>query len=179
MLNNSKGERPLAAAMPSDDAAALKHRPVRCQEFTGPSAVRALPIPPRPVAAPAVLAGEPVLLKKAVCMHEEDAGLLWKHSEYRTGYAEVRRWVFTGCSIALAVLHAWWFRLRSPACPSALLSPACWHQICYVPAHSSAPQLRSRRLVLSFICTGRLGAGKCWMLGGRVFGPWLRCTAFP
>lgn len=24
-------------------------------------------------------------------MHEEDAGLLWKHSEYRTGHAEVRR----------------------------------------------------------------------------------------
>ena len=33
-----------------------------------------------------------MLLKKAVCMHEEDAGILWKHSEYRTGYAEVRRW---------------------------------------------------------------------------------------
>jgi primary-amine oxidase len=32
-----------------------------------------------------------VQLKKAVCMHEEDAGILWKHCEYRTGHAEVRR----------------------------------------------------------------------------------------
>lgn len=31
-------------------------------------------------------------LKKAVCMHEEDAGLLWKHMEYRNGHAESRRW---------------------------------------------------------------------------------------
>jgi primary-amine oxidase len=27
--------------------------------------------------------GEPVLMKNAVCMHEEDVGLLWKHVEYR------------------------------------------------------------------------------------------------
>ncbi len=31
------------------------------------------------------------MIKKAVCLHEEDAGLLWKHMEYRTGHAEVRR----------------------------------------------------------------------------------------
>lgn len=49
----------------------------------------ALPLPRRKCWC---AAGEPVLLKKAVCMHEEDAGILWKHSEYRTGYAEVRRW---------------------------------------------------------------------------------------
>lgn len=30
-------------------------------------------------------------MKKAVCLHEEDVGLLWKHMEYRTGYAESRR----------------------------------------------------------------------------------------
>lgn len=35
--------------------------------------------------------GEAVELKKAVCLHEEDAGLLWKHMEYRTGHAESRR----------------------------------------------------------------------------------------
>ncbi|KAL4418888.1 hypothetical protein ABPG77_010057, partial [Micractinium sp. CCAP 211/92] len=35
--------------------------------------------------------GEPVELKKAVCMHEEDTGLLWKHMEYRNGHAESRR----------------------------------------------------------------------------------------
>lgn len=36
-------------------------------------------------------AGEPMLIKKAVCMHEEDAGMLWKHVEYRTNHSEVRR----------------------------------------------------------------------------------------
>jgi hypothetical protein len=35
--------------------------------------------------------GEPVELKHAVCMHEEDAGLLWKHVDYRTGHSESRR----------------------------------------------------------------------------------------
>lgn len=36
-------------------------------------------------------AGEPYTIKKAICMHEEDAGILFKHMEYRTGHAEVRR----------------------------------------------------------------------------------------
>ena len=36
-------------------------------------------------------AGNPMVIKKAVCMHEEDAGILWKHMEYRNGTAEVRR----------------------------------------------------------------------------------------
>jgi primary-amine oxidase len=35
--------------------------------------------------------GEPRLLKKAICMHEEDNGLLWKHVEYRNGHSEARR----------------------------------------------------------------------------------------
>mmetsp|Transcript_71430 Transcript_71430/g.225594 ORF Transcript_71430/g.225594 Transcript_71430/m.225594 type:complete len:376 (+) Transcript_71430:194-1321(+) len=35
--------------------------------------------------------GEPYTIKKAICMHEEDAGLLWKHVEYRTGHNEARR----------------------------------------------------------------------------------------
>ncbi len=39
----------------------------------------------------AVFAGEPWAIKKAVCLHEEDAGILWKHMEYRNGHAEVRR----------------------------------------------------------------------------------------
>ena len=30
-------------------------------------------------------------MKKAVCLHEEDAGILWKHTDYRSGHAEVRR----------------------------------------------------------------------------------------
>jgi Cu2+-containing amine oxidase len=28
-------------------------------------------------------AGQPVVIKNAVCLHEEDAGLLWKHLDYR------------------------------------------------------------------------------------------------
>ena len=36
-------------------------------------------------------AGEVMEIPKAVCLHEEDAGVLWKHMDYRTGHAEVRR----------------------------------------------------------------------------------------
>ena len=35
--------------------------------------------------------GEPVIKKKAVCMHEQDEGILWKHVEYRNGHNESRR----------------------------------------------------------------------------------------
>lgn len=28
-------------------------------------------------------AGQPVVIKNAVCLHEEDHGLLWKHVDYR------------------------------------------------------------------------------------------------
>lgn len=35
--------------------------------------------------------GEPYNVHKAVCMHEEDGGVLWKHVEYRNGMAETRR----------------------------------------------------------------------------------------
>jgi primary-amine oxidase len=35
--------------------------------------------------------GEPFLIRNAVCMHEEDYGLLWKHYDVHTGNTEVRR----------------------------------------------------------------------------------------
>ncbi|QDZ20279.1 copper amine oxidase [Chloropicon primus] len=35
--------------------------------------------------------GEPYTVKKVVCLHEEDDGLLWKHVEYRTGHNQSRR----------------------------------------------------------------------------------------
>ena len=35
--------------------------------------------------------GEPVQIPNAVCLHEEDFGILWKHTDWRTGRAEVRR----------------------------------------------------------------------------------------
>jgi primary-amine oxidase len=35
--------------------------------------------------------GEPVLIPNAVCIHEEDYGLLWKHTDWASGQTEVRR----------------------------------------------------------------------------------------
>ena len=35
--------------------------------------------------------GEPFTIKNAVCMHEEDFGMLWKHMDFRTDRVEVRR----------------------------------------------------------------------------------------
>ncbi len=35
--------------------------------------------------------GEPVRIPNAICMHEEDASIGWKHVDFRTGRAEVRR----------------------------------------------------------------------------------------
>jgi primary-amine oxidase len=36
-------------------------------------------------------AGEPVTIPNAVCMHEEDTGIAWKHTDFRTGAVQVRR----------------------------------------------------------------------------------------
>ncbi len=35
--------------------------------------------------------GEPVRLRNVICLHEEDFGLLWKHTDTKLGGAEVRR----------------------------------------------------------------------------------------
>ncbi|MBN8941102.1 MAG: primary-amine oxidase [Rhizobiales bacterium] len=35
--------------------------------------------------------GQPFVMKNAVCMHEEDYGIIWKHYEFRNGLFEVRR----------------------------------------------------------------------------------------
>ncbi len=35
--------------------------------------------------------GEVVTIKNAICLHEEDAGILWKHMDWRTNETEVRR----------------------------------------------------------------------------------------
>jgi primary-amine oxidase len=35
--------------------------------------------------------GAPVTIPNAICMHEEDAGIAWKHTDFRTGHVEVRR----------------------------------------------------------------------------------------
>ena len=36
-------------------------------------------------------AGDPVVIPNAICMHEEDVGVLWRHIEWRDGTGEVRR----------------------------------------------------------------------------------------
>jgi primary-amine oxidase len=36
-------------------------------------------------------AGEPMVIENAICMHEEDVGISWKHTDFRTGEVEVRR----------------------------------------------------------------------------------------
>jgi primary-amine oxidase len=35
--------------------------------------------------------GEPVVIPNAICMHEEDYGILWKHTDQHSGRTEVRR----------------------------------------------------------------------------------------
>ncbi|KAL2892276.1 Copper methylamine oxidase, partial [Bienertia sinuspersici] len=35
--------------------------------------------------------GEVETIENCVCLHEEDHGILWKHQDWRTGLAEVRR----------------------------------------------------------------------------------------
>ena len=35
--------------------------------------------------------GRVVTIKNAICVHEEDVGMLWKHTDWRTGQSEVRR----------------------------------------------------------------------------------------
>jgi primary-amine oxidase len=35
--------------------------------------------------------GEPVVVPNAICLHEEDDGMLWKHTDFRTGHVEQRR----------------------------------------------------------------------------------------
>jgi primary-amine oxidase len=35
--------------------------------------------------------GHPLVMPNAICLHEEDHGIAWKHTDFRTGHAEVRR----------------------------------------------------------------------------------------
>jgi primary-amine oxidase len=35
--------------------------------------------------------GEVCVIENAICLHEEDCGILWKHTDWRTGHVEVRR----------------------------------------------------------------------------------------
>ena len=100
-------------------------------------------------------AGDIMEIPKAVCLHEEDAGILWKHMDYRTGHAEVRRsrrLVLSFISTVVNYEYAfyWYFYqvslpfsltlcLLPMAMPSTLLLhtgnlpfaiPFCWHPCC-------------------------------------------------
>src|ERR1051325_120736 len=35
--------------------------------------------------------GQPTTIRNAICMHEEDYGLLWKHVDWRNNYTDSRR----------------------------------------------------------------------------------------
>src|SRR5207245_1759534 len=35
--------------------------------------------------------GKPMTIQNAICLHEEDAGILWKHFDARSGITEMRR----------------------------------------------------------------------------------------
>ena len=70
-----------------------------------------------------------MVIKKAVCMHEEDAGTLWKHTEYRTGHSEVRRSRRLVLSFIATIANYeygfyWYFYQVSCPLPFALLQHA-------------------------------------------------------
>jgi primary-amine oxidase len=61
------------------------------------------------------MTGEPLTIEKAICIHEEDAGLLWKHWDFRTDRAEVRRArklvVSTICTVGNYEYALYWYFL--------------------------------------------------------------------
>ena len=57
--------------------------------------------------------GHPITMKKAICMHEEDQGILWKHVEFRNGHNESRRArELVVSSIATVVNYEYLFYVR-------------------------------------------------------------------
>jgi primary-amine oxidase len=59
------------------------------------------------------LDGEPWTIEKAICIHEEDAGLLWKHTDFRTERSELRRnsklVVSTICTVGNYEYALYWY----------------------------------------------------------------------
>ena len=71
-----------------------------------------------------------MIIKKAVCMHEEDYGTLWKHTEYRTGHSEVRRSRRLVLSFISTIANYeygfyWYFYQVTPCCQQPCLALAC------------------------------------------------------
>ncbi len=114
------------------------------------------------------MAGEPWEIKKAVCLHEEDAGILWKHMEYRNGHAEVRRSRRLVLSFVATVVnyeycfywHFYQVQRSYPSCCSVLISKtvhvaghACRHSrpsIHYILLAQAALSLSCAPMPLTF-----------------------------
>ncbi|MFT4181419.1 MAG: primary-amine oxidase [Rhizobium sp.] len=57
--------------------------------------------------------GEPWTIEKAICVHEEDSGLLWKHIDFRSERAEIRRGaklvISTICTVGNYEYALYWY----------------------------------------------------------------------
>ncbi|MUO80895.1 primary-amine oxidase [Agrobacterium vitis] len=57
--------------------------------------------------------GDPWTIEKAICIHEEDSGLLWKHMDFRTERSEIRRGaklvVSTICTVGNYEYGLYWY----------------------------------------------------------------------
>lgn len=78
--------------------------------------------------------GEAVVIPKAICLHEEDAGMLWKHTDTQLNHVEVRRnrrlvisQVSTFANYEYGMF--WYFYLVS-ACRQGMLLGSGWHSCC-------------------------------------------------
>jgi primary-amine oxidase len=63
--------------------------------------------------------GQPVERKNAICMHEEDAGVLWKHVEYRDGHNEARRGrelIISSIATVVNYEYLFYWHLRQDGC---------------------------------------------------------------
>lgn len=59
--------------------------------------------------------GTPIPKKKAICMHEEDQGILWKHVEFRNGHNESRRsreLVISSIATVVNYEYAFYWRIK-------------------------------------------------------------------
>jgi primary-amine oxidase len=59
------------------------------------------------------MSGEPWTIEKAICVHEEDSGLLWKHMDFRTERTEIRRGaklvISTICTVGNYEYGLYWY----------------------------------------------------------------------
>jgi primary-amine oxidase len=71
--------------------------------------------------------GVPVVIPNAVCMHEEDAGIAWKHTDFRTGAVQVRRRrrlvISTIVTVGNYEYGYFWHLYKAPPTPSSRSTP--------------------------------------------------------